>query len=182
MRASPLSRFFPMAGFVGVLVALDQLIKYLVETRLPFHELVPVIPLFGLYRTWNEGIAFSMLSGMPDTGLLVLTLAVGLFVVYLWRRSPPERLIAHLGFGLILGGAVGNLIDRAVYGHVVDYLLFYTSTWSFAVFNLADAFITCGATLIVLDEVIAVMDEKRNKERSASAGQTNGDKKEEGNP
>jgi signal peptidase II len=57
----------------------------------------------------------------------------------LWRRTPPTA-IAHLGFALIIGGALGNLVDRAVYGHVVDYILFHTSTWSFAVFNLADSF------------------------------------------
>lgn len=182
MTPSPLFRPVPMAGFVLVLVALDQVIKYLVETRLPFHELVPVFPLFGLYRTWNEGIAFSMLAGLPDTGLLILTIIVALFVLYLWRRSPPERVIAHVGFGLILGGAVGNLIDRAVYGHVVDYLLFYTQTWSFAVFNLADAFITCGATLIVLDEVIAVIDEKRKKDLTNASSPMHKKKNEETDP
>lgn len=161
MSVSALSRVMPMAGLTALLVGADQAVKFLVERHLPFHELVPVMPFFGLYRTWNEGIAFSMLSGLHDTGLIVITLIVALFVLYLWRRSPPERWIAHLGFGLILGGAAGNLIDRAVYGHVVDYLLFYTQTWSFAVFNLADAFITCGAGLIVLDEIIAAIREKK---------------------
>jgi signal peptidase II len=142
---------------------IDQLIKWLVETRLPFHELVPVIPMLGLYRTWNEGIAFSLLKGLPDSGLLALTAVVIVFVLYLWWRTPGERGIAHLGFALIIGGALGNLIDRAVYGHVVDYILFHTSTWSFAVFNLADSFISIGAGLIVLDEVIATCASERRK-------------------
>ena len=141
---SPLSRVIPMLSLVASAVAIDQVIKWLVETQLPFHELVPVVPMFALYRTWNEGIAFSLLAGLPDT-------------------APSGRLIAHLGFSLIIGGALGNLVDRAVYGHVVDYILFYTESWSFAVFNLADAFISIGAGLIVLDEVIAMLQERKHR-------------------
>ena len=160
---SALSRMVPMLSLVTGAVALDQLIKWLVETRLPFHELVPVMPMFALYRTWNEGIAFSLLKGLPDSGLLALTVLVIIFVLYLWWRTPSDRGIAHLGFALIIGGALGNLIDRAVYGHVVDYILFHTETWSFAVFNLADSFISIGAALIVLDEVIATISERKKR-------------------
>ncbi|WP_417410719.1 signal peptidase II [Hoeflea sp.] len=160
---SPLSRVIPMLALVAVAVAIDQAIKWLVETQLPFHELVPVVPMFALYRTWNEGIAFSLLGGLPDTALLALTGLVIIFVLYLWWRTPSGRLIAHLGFALIIGGALGNLVDRAVYGHVVDYILFYTESWSFAVFNLADAFISIGAGLIVLDEVIAMLHERKHR-------------------
>lgn len=161
MSISPFSRIGPMAALIAAAVALDQLIKFLVETRLPFHQLVEVLPMFALYRTWNEGIAFSLLKSLPDTALLVLTALVIVFVSFLWRRTPAGRGIAHLGYGLIIGGALGNLIDRAVYGHVVDYLLFYTDNWSFAVFNLADTFISMGAGLIVLDEVIATVQERK---------------------
>ena len=143
-------------------VGLDQIIKWLVETRLPYHELVPVVPMFALYRTWNEGIAFSMLGGLPDSALLALTGLVIAFVVSLWWRTPPERSIAHLGYALIIGGALGNLIDRAVYGHVVDYILLHTESWAFAVFNLADSFISIGAGLIVLDELITAL---RNRKK-----------------
>ncbi|MDF1608319.1 signal peptidase II [Hoeflea sp. YIM 152468] len=163
-KASALSRIAPMLTLITVSVALDQIIKWLVETRLPFHEIVPVIPMFALYRTWNEGIAFSLLKGMPDTWLLALTGLVVVFVLYLWRRTPPGRGIAHLGYALIIGGALGNLIDRAVYGHVVDYILFHTESWSFAVFNLADSFISIGAGLIVLDELIATLHDRKRRD------------------
>lgn len=163
LKPSALSRVVPMLVLVAAAVAVDQVIKWLVETRLPFHELVPVIPMFALYRTWNEGIAFSLLGGLPDTALLALTGLVIIFVLYLWWRTPSGRGIAHLGFALIIGGALGNLVDRAVYGHVVDYILFHTESWSFAVFNLADAFISIGAGLIVLDEVIATLSERKNR-------------------
>lgn len=161
-RSAP-SRIVPMLAIVAGAVALDQLIKWLVETRLPFHELVPVIPMLALYRTWNEGIAFSLLSDLPDTWLLALTGLVIVFVSYLWWRNPPGRPIAHFGYALIISGALGNLIDRAVYGHVVDYILFHTETWSFAVFNLADSFISAGAALIVLDELVALIRERKSR-------------------
>lgn len=154
MTASRLSRLLPMTLAVAVTIALDQAIKWAVEAYLPFHELVPVAPLLALYRTWNTGIAFSMLAGLHDLGLLLITTAVVVFVIYLWWRTPPERKISHLGYALIIGGALGNMIDRAIYGHVVDYILFYTANWSFAVFNLADACISIGAALIALDEVL----------------------------
>ena len=76
------------------------------------------------------------------------------FVLWLWRRTPPAHWPAHLGFALVVAGAFGNIIDRFVYGHVVDYVLFHTATWSFAVFNLADACITVGAALIFLNEFL----------------------------
>ena len=166
-RAAPkrpsLGRILPMLTLVIGAIALDQAVKWVVETTLPFHEIVPVIPMLALYRTWNEGIAFSLLQGLPDTGLLALTAVVVVFVSYLWWRNPPGRVIAHLGYALIIGGAVGNLIDRAVYGHVVDYILFHTETWSFAVFNLADSFISMGAGLIVLDELISTMKDRKSR-------------------
>ena len=108
-------RFAAYAGLVAVAVALDQWIKYLVETRLVMHEMVEVLPFLALYRTYNTGIAFSMLSSFGDTGLIVVSLAVIAFVLYLASRSTSDQWLARLGFALIIGGAIGNLIDRAVY-------------------------------------------------------------------
>lgn len=143
-------------GLVTVLaIALDQWIKYLVETTLVMHEKVDVLPFLALYRTYNTGIAFSMFSSVGDTGLIVLTGVVIAFVAYLASRTTSEQSISRFGFALIVGGAVGNLIDRSVYGHVIDYILFHTPVWSFAIFNLADAFISVGAALVVLDEFLA---------------------------
>jgi signal peptidase II len=147
-------RFSPVPAIIPAAVVLDQIIKWLVETRLVYEELVPVIPYLGLYRTWNEGIAFSFFSGLPDVWLVVLTVFIIGFVLYLWSRTPASHVMARIGFALIIGGAIGNLIDRALLGYVVDYILFHTPVWSFAVFNLADAFISVGAALILLQEVI----------------------------
>ena len=145
-------RFAAYAGLVAVAVALDQWIKYLVETRLVLHEQVDILPFLALYRTYNTGVAFSMLSSFGDTGLIVVSLAVVAFVLYLATRSTADQWLARIGFALIVGGAIGNLIDRAVYGHVIDYILFHTPVWSFAVFNLADAFITVGAIMVLAEE------------------------------
>ena len=114
-QISATRRILPMIALVTGAVAIDQLIKWLVETRLPFHELVPVVPMLALYRTWNEGIAFSLLKGLPDTGLLALTGLVIVFVLYLWWRTPPGRRIAHLGYALIIGFAYRDLNLRRLW-------------------------------------------------------------------
>ena len=144
----------PYAVLVVVAIALDQWIKQLVESGLAFQEKVDLLPFLALFRTYNTGIAFSMLSSFGDTGLVIVAVLVVAFVLYLATRTPAGHIIARSGFALIIGGALGNLIDRAVYGHVIDYVLFHTPVWSFAVFNLADAFISVGAALVVFDELI----------------------------
>jgi len=145
----------PYALLVVAAIALDQWIKHLVETGLPFQEKFDLVPFLALFRTYNTGIAFSMFSSFGDTGLVVIAVLVVAFVLYLATRTPSAHVIARVGFALIIGGALGNLIDRAVYGHVIDYILFHTPVWSFAnVFNLADAFISVGAALVVFDELI----------------------------
>ena len=155
-------RLVAYAGLVAVAVALDQWIKYLVEARLVLREQVDVLPFLALYRTYNTGIAFSMLSSFGDTGLIAVSLAVIAFVLYLASRSAGDQWLARVGFALIIGGAIGNLIDRSVYGHVIDYILFHTSIWSFAVFNLADAFITLGAMMVLLEEFLGWRRQQRD--------------------
>ncbi|MBB3455477.1 signal peptidase II [Rhizobium sp. BK313] len=148
------SRPLPILIFIVVAVVLDQAVKVMVDNWLPLQEMVPVIPMLALYRTYNLGVAFSMLSGMDGWFIVGMRLVIVVFVLWLWRRTPNHRWLAHLGFALIIAGALGNLIDRFLYGHVIDYILFHTETWSFAVFNLADSFITVGAGCVILDELL----------------------------
>ncbi|MQB44366.1 signal peptidase II [Rhizobium sp. ICMP 5592] len=148
------SRPLPILIFIIIAVILDQAVKIMVDHWLPLQEMVPVIPMLALYRTYNLGVAFSMLSGMDGWFIVGMRLVIVAFVIWLWRRTPSHRWIAHLGFALIIAGALGNLIDRFLYGHVIDYVLFHTETWSFAVFNLADSFITIGAGCVILDELL----------------------------
>jgi signal peptidase II len=148
------SRPLPILIFIVLAVVLDQIVKTAVDRYLPLQEAVPVIPMLALYRTYNLGVAFSMLSGMDGWLIVGMRLVIVAFVVWLWRRSSKDRWLAHLGFALIIAGALGNLVDRFLYGHVIDYILFHTETWSFAVFNLADSFISVGAAAVILDELL----------------------------
>lgn len=155
------------AGLAIIAIVLDQWIKYLVETRLVLHEQVDILPFLALYRTYNTGVAFSMLSSFGDTGLIVVSLVVIAFVLYLARQTTSSQFVARTGFTLVIGGAVGNLIDRAIYGHVIDYIYFHTPVWSFAIFNLADVFITIGAGLVLLEELLGW---RRHRRQGNSAG------------
>jgi signal peptidase II len=144
----------PYAAVTVVAIVLDQWIKSLVEAALPFQQMVELLPFLALYRTYNTGVAFSLFSSVGDVALLAISAAVILFVLYLASRTEPGNRVARLGFALIIGGALGNIVDRVAHGHVVDYILFHTPVWSFAVFNLADALITVGAALVVLEELL----------------------------
>lgn len=140
---------------VFLFVIIDQLSKWLAEDRLPFHQTVELLPFFSLYRTHNTGVAFSMLNAVGSLGLIILTLAIIAFVFYLWRRVADHKQLAHLGFAFVMAGAIGNLIDRMSQGHVIDFFLLHSTdfSWSFAVFNVADSFITIGAIAIIIDEL-----------------------------
>ena len=153
-RIPLMSRPAPVIAVILLALAVDQAVKFAVEMWLPFQEAVHVMPMLALYRTYNYGVAFSMLSGMESWFIITLRLLVVGFVVWLWRQTPKARGFAHAGYAFIIAGAFGNIIDKVILGYVIDYVLFYTETWSFAVFNLADTFITIGAALVILDELL----------------------------
>lgn len=156
---------FPHGVIALLAVVIDQAVKYAVEMELPMHLPLDLLPFLALYRTHNTGIAFSMLSDFGSIGLVVVTVAVVGFVLWIAARTDPAQRLARFGFALIIGGAIGNLIDRVWLGYVVDYILFHLPNWSFAVFNLADAFISVGAALVILDEFLAW-----RRSRKAGAG------------
>jgi signal peptidase II len=147
------SRAVPASLFIVVFVILDQVIKYLVEAYLPFQEGIAIIPHLALYRTWNEGVAFSFLSGVSGWVIVAMRLVIVGVILWWWRTSRATSELQNLGFAMIVAGAIGNIIDRFIYGHVVDYVLFHTETWSFAVFNLADSLITVGAVIVGFSEL-----------------------------
>lgn len=162
------NRFVIGAIIIALSVILDQISKLLVELYLPFGEALPIIPSLAMYRTWNEGVAFSFLSGHESGALVVLALIVVGIVIWLWKSSPKERVWLSAGYAMIIGGALGNIVDRGLYGHVVDFIMIYYQNWSFAIFNIADCFITCGVALIIWDELWAAI-----KAKSASQNDTN---------
>jgi len=152
----PVRRFylFSVTGWVLLFLALDQLSKYWVMRLLPEGQAWPLLPFLSFYRTRNTGIAFSMLSSVSGIGLIILTIAIILFIAYLLWRQNPRRHLTCFGYILIIGGALGNVTDRLRLHYVVDFILFHLGSWSFAVFNLADSFITIGAICIFLGEFL----------------------------
>lgn len=150
---------------VVMAVVLDRLVKIAVENYLPMEEAIRLLPVLALYRTYNFGVAFSLLSGMEREFIIGMRVVIIAFVLWLWRRTPKDRLFAHYGFALIIAGALGNVIDGLVYGYVIDYILFHTQTWSFAVFNLADTFISIGAGLVILDELFGAKNRTKSTDQ-----------------
>ena len=151
---SLLARLTLPLALVCAFALLDQGVKFVMEAALTERVPVPVVPPLYWYLTRNYGIAFSMLDWMGGWGLIVLSTLVLGVVVALWARTPRAHRLAWLGFALVAGGAVGNLIDRVMLGYVSDYVLLSAGGWSFAVFNLADAFITVGAIAVLADELL----------------------------
>lgn len=138
----------------GAIVVLDQTTKALAESVLTLHQPVPVLPFFNLMLAYNTGAAFSFLA---DAGgwqrwfflLLGILVSIGLSV-WLVRLQATERRLA-LALALILGGAVGNVIDRFWLGQVIDFIQLYYDRWYWPAFNIADSAITVGAVLLVAD-------------------------------
>jgi signal peptidase II len=137
----------------AALALADQLAKLAVLARFQEGEVLPLTPFFNLLLVYNPGSAFSFLAGAGgwQKGLFVaLALGVSVWIlVTLWRQPTQTR--QNLALTLVLGGAVGNVIDRIAYGKVVDFLDFYVARWHWPAFNLADAWITLGAALLVWD-------------------------------
>ena len=146
-------------GWISVLVlVLDQASKWLANGALAPGESIPLVPMVALARAHNYGAAFSFLgdaSGWQRWLFILLALVVcGFLLVWLMRLARHEIRTA-LGISLILGGAIGNLVDRVRLGYVVDFIDVYYRSWHFPTFNLADSAITLGAGLLILDALLA---------------------------
>jgi signal peptidase II len=157
-RKTWLQRLAPWAALAAAIVLLDQLTKIAIERLFNHGDVRPVTGFFNLVLTYNKGAAFSFLagaSGWQDEFLTAIGLIASLFIVYLLARHGTQRLFS-LALSLILGGAIGNVIDRIAYGHVIDFLDFHWRGWHWPAFNVADSAIVCGAALLVLDELLRV--------------------------
>ena len=137
-----------------VVLLLDQCTKLLADAMLTLHQSVAVVPYLSMYKAYNSGAAFSFLgdaSGWQRWFFIALAMIViGVLVVWL-RRLPAHEARTSLALSLILGGAAGNLIDRLVYGYVIDFIDVYYDSWHWPAFNVADAAISVGAFLLLLD-------------------------------
>lgn len=142
----------------AAVVALDQATKHFAETLLVMHQPVSVLPSFNWMLAYNTGAAFSFLrdaGGWQRWFFLSLSTLVGIgLIVWLWRLKPHEKRLGA-ALALILGGAIGNLVDRAWLGHVIDFIQLYYDRWYWPTFNVADSAITVGAVLLVLDSLFS---------------------------
>jgi signal peptidase II len=143
-------RWFVLAAAV---VLADQVTKAMVLGRFALGERLEVMSFFNMVLVYNKGAAFSFLSDAPgwQTPLLIVFAVVAIGIVgTLLVRSPGRRLLCA-GLALILGGALGNLIDRFRFGQVVDFLDFHAAGWHWPAFNVADSAITVGAALLIFE-------------------------------
>ncbi len=137
----------------GVVILLDQLTKWMAERALELHIPMSVMPSFNFTLVYNTGAAFSFLSdagGWQRWFFSLLALAVCIFLLsWLARLDSSEKWTAF-GLSLVLGGALGNLIDRLLYGHVIDFIQWYYQDYYWPTFNIADSTITVGACVLII--------------------------------
>jgi signal peptidase II len=138
----------------AVVLVLDQCTKLIADSLLQFGQPVDLLPFLALHKVYNPGAAFSFLSdasGWQRWFFVALTLIVSTILVIWLRSLSAGQTRLAMALSLILGGAAGNLIDRLVYGHVIDFIDLYYGDWHWPAFNVADSAITIGACLLVLD-------------------------------
>lgn len=152
------SSMTPWLGIATIVVLLDQITKITISRLFTLHESYPVTSFFNLVLAHNKGAAFSFLaseSGWQRYLFTGISTVAALFIIYLMKRHAGQRLFCW-ALALILGGAVGNLIDRLLYGYVIDFLDFFVPRSTlphFPAFNVADSAIFIGASLFILDEL-----------------------------
>lgn len=153
-KASPL----PWLGLALLIVIADQITKVLILGSFRYGQEMPLTSFFSIVRVHNTGAAFSFLSS-ADGWQRWLFVGIGavaaVAIVWMLRSHAAQRLFA-LALALILGGAVGNVVDRLLHGYVVDFLDFHWRGWHFPAFNVADSAITLGAICLILDELLRV--------------------------
>lgn len=148
-------RYALALGLALAVLVPDQITKWLVQQHLALNESVPVIPgLFDLVHVSNLGAAFGFLNTTDITWQRALFVAVTLLALavisYMLAKAGDGETFLVWGLGLILGGALGNLVDRVRFGHVVDFLDFYVGDWHWPAFNVADMGISLGAACLIL--------------------------------
>ncbi len=145
-------------GLAVLVVLLDQLSKTVIVGMFQLYDSRAVTSWFNLVRVHNSGAAFSFLAGASGWQRWFFvgmgTLASG-FIVWMLKKHPTQKLFCF-AIGMILGGAVGNVVDRLLHGHVVDFIQLHYGGWYFPSFNLADSAITLGAICLILDELLRV--------------------------
>ena len=155
----PLVRFFPKLvswyALALVVALLDQLAKYWVSASFHYGEVRPITGFFNLVLTHNQGAAFSFLASAAgwQRGFFIVVALIAIVVIAVMLARHAGDTLFCLSLALILGGALGNVIDRIALGYVVDFLDFYLAGWHWPAFNLADSAISAGAVLLVVESL-----------------------------
>lgn len=154
--SQPQTSLAPWLGIAAVVILIDQVSKISIARLWSYAEEYVVTSFFNLTLVYNKGAAFSFLSnesGWQRYFFTAIGVGAALFIVYLLQKHAGQRLFCW-ALALILGGAIGNVIDRVLYGHVIDFLDFHFGSWGhFPAFNVADSAIFVGALLFILDEL-----------------------------
>lgn len=140
-----------------LIILLDQITKIAADQYLVYQQPVALMPLFNFTLVYNQGAAFSFLSdagGWQRWFFIVLSITISIVLVLWILKLKPQQKLQTASIALILGGAIGNLIDRSIYGHVIDFIDVYYQTHHFPAFNIADSAITVGAILLIFDSFI----------------------------
>lgn len=149
----------------GLVIAVDQATKRVVDASMQLYETIELIPYFQLTYLRNQGAAFSFLSqaGGWQRWLFILLAIVASIAISVWlQRLPGNRRFEACAWALVLGGAIGNLIDRILYGYVVDFFDAFYREWHFPAFNVADSAISVGVTMLLIDAVIVARTAKEH--------------------
>ena len=152
-------------ALAALIVGVDQVTKWLAELNFSYAERLQILPIFDLTLVYNTGAAFSFLaggSGWQRWLLIAIAVCASALIGWLMHRHRGQTRFL-LALALILGGAIGNLIDRVLHGHVIDFLLLYWRSWYYPAFNVADMAITLGAVLIIWDEWVRWRQDRRVK-------------------
>jgi len=151
--------------FVFFLILSDQISKVLVVKNFSIGESLNILPIFDIFLILNTGIAFSLFDDGGPASRWISVFLVFLVCLYLLYIITTENLNKYesLSLLMILSGGMGNLLDRAFRGHVIDFIHIYYETYSFYIFNLADTFITIGVMIYILNTVISYLNKNGNK-------------------
>ncbi|WP_460839987.1 signal peptidase II [Noviherbaspirillum agri] len=155
LSANPRTSLMPWLGIATIIVLIDQITKVTITRLFTYGESMPITSFFNLVLAHNKGAAFSFLAtqgGWQRYFFTAIAVAAVIFIIYLLKKHAGQRLFCW-ALALILGGAIGNLIDRVLYGYVIDFLDFYVGQWHWPAFNVADMAIVGGAGLFIIDEL-----------------------------
>ena len=158
MASRSASTVLPWLAIAALIIIADQFTKTLIIGNFQHGEGITVTSFFNLVRVHNEGAAFSFLaseSGWQRWFFTALGLAAAVFIVWMLRTHGGQRLFGF-ALALVLGGAVGNVIDRLLHGYVVDFIQVHYGGWYFPSFNVADGAISVGAACLIIDEILRV--------------------------